>query len=106
MQLPSVDEQDVKLRFLGSPINPADLNQIQGTYPSRPVFVEGIGAIAGNEGVAEVVEVGNRVTQQRDLKVGDWVIPANASFGNNQFWVQNMTFKLKLRLQGLGGRMQ
>lgn len=57
-----------------APINPADINQIEGTYafiPPRPF-------IAGNEGVGEVVSVG---TQVSSLRPGDWVIPAVAGLG-------------------------
>lgn len=35
-------------------------------------------AVGGNEGVAKVVKVGSKVD---NLKVGDWVVPAAAGFG-------------------------
>lgn len=41
-------------RFLASPINPSDLNQISGRYPVQP---SSLPAVAGNEGVAEVVDI-------------------------------------------------
>lgn len=50
--LPELAEGQVRLKMLASPINPADLNLIQGTYgvkPSLPV-------VAGIEGCGEVVE--------------------------------------------------
>ena len=31
------------LRFLASPINPADINQIQGVYPSKPTWTTNLG---------------------------------------------------------------
>jgi trans-2-enoyl-CoA reductase len=71
------------IRFLASPINPADYNQLQGVYPSKPTFSRDLGtpepvAIGGNEGVAEVIAVGDKVT---NLKKGDWVIMRNPGFG-------------------------
>ena len=67
---------------MASPINPADVNQIQGTYPKLPRFEEGIGFIPGNEGVAQVSEVGSDV---KDIKVGDRVIPSGPAFGFFKF---------------------
>ena len=40
-----------------APINPSDINQIQGKYPIKPPLP----AVAGNEGVARVIEVGPEV---------------------------------------------
>lgn len=68
------------LKFLGSPINPADINQIQGIYPIKPA----VPAVGGNEGVAEVIE-----TKTTKFKVGDWVIPALAGAGT---WRSHATF--------------
>ena len=71
------------LRFLASPINPADINQIQGVYPSAPNFTTALGtpepiAVGGNEGVAEVIATGTGV---KSLARGDWVIMKNPGFG-------------------------
>ena len=73
----------VKLRFLASPINPADINQLQGVYPSKPTFTTDLGtpdpiAVGGNEGVAEVMATGNGV---KGLQKGDWVIQRAPGFG-------------------------
>lgn len=74
--------EDVLVKTLASPINPSDVNQVQGVYPSRPVFTKLFGepdtAIGGNEGLFEVLEVGKDVT---GLKSGDWTVPAILSFG-------------------------
>ena len=75
--LPELSQNDVLLQILAAPINPADVNMIQGTYPVQPEF-QSFGAIAGYEGVAQVMETG---TQVQDIKKGDWVIPLNQSFG-------------------------
>ena len=71
------------LRFLASPINPADINQIQGVYPSKPTFTTEMSsaeplAVGGNEGVAEVMAVGAGV---KGLQKGDWVIQKQPGFG-------------------------
>ena len=66
----------VNVRLLAAPINPADINQIQGVYPSKPPFDSALStgvpsAVAGNEGAFEVVSTGTGV---KDLTKGDWVI--------------------------------
>ena len=73
------------MKFLGSPVNPSDLNQIEGVYPIKPLSFPSVG---GNEGVAQVVSVleENGITSSGDvnpcvLKPGDLVIPAQAGFG-------------------------
>jgi NADPH:quinone reductase and related Zn-dependent oxidoreductases len=49
---PAADEVVVKM--LAAPINPADLNQIEGKYPIRP----GLPATPGFEGAGTIVELG------------------------------------------------
>lgn len=71
------------VRFLASPINPADINQIQGVYPTKPAFTTDLGtsepiAIGGNEGVAEVIAKGGGV---KGFEKGDWVIMKKQGFG-------------------------
>ena len=73
----------VVLRFLTCPINPADVNQIQGVYPSKPEMNTMLGtpepaATAGNEGVAEVISIGSGV---KSLQKGDWVIMKRTGMG-------------------------
>jgi trans-2-enoyl-CoA reductase len=73
------------LRFLASPINPADINQIQGVYPSKPRFTTSLStanpiAVAGNEGVAEIISLGDKV-KRHGFKKGDWVIMNEPGFG-------------------------
>ncbi|KAG6332570.1 hypothetical protein ID866_6520 [Astraeus odoratus] len=76
--LPPPPPHTVNIRFLLSPINPADISVIEGVYPTKPspahfplhssttpVYV------GGNEGLAEVVRVGDGVTE---LKNGDRVV--------------------------------
>ena len=62
---PASDEAVVQMR--AAPINPADLNQIEGKYPIRPQLP----ATPGFEGAGVVVDLGKCV---KDLAVGDLVI--------------------------------
>ena len=73
----------VVVRMLTAPINPADINQIQGVYPSKPPMDTNLGtsepsAVAGNEGAAEVINVGSGV---KSLQKGDWVIMKHSAQG-------------------------
>lgn len=52
LELPPLEEGEVRLRMLAAPINPADLNFIEGTYGIKPELP----AVSGIEGCAEVVE--------------------------------------------------
>ncbi|EFN81722.1 Probable trans-2-enoyl-CoA reductase, mitochondrial [Harpegnathos saltator] len=65
---------EVSVKWLLSPVNPADINTIQGKYPSRPALP----AVPGNEGVGEIVAVGSNV---QNLCVGDKVVPNGPNFG-------------------------
>lgn len=78
--LPALESGHALLKLVAAPINPADLNQVEGVYPSKPVFRKDIGsdptAIGGNEGVFEVVE-----SEDPALQKGDWCVPKIAAFG-------------------------
>lgn len=74
----------IVLRTLAFPINPSDVNQLQGVYPSKPektndYSTDEPSAIAGNEAVFEVIHVPPKDSQ--NLKLGDWVIPVQANQG-------------------------
>ncbi|ORX43710.1 NAD(P)-binding protein [Hesseltinella vesiculosa] len=82
-KLPALTANTLHVKFLASPINPADVNQVQGAYPFKPPF-RSLGdqdstpyAVGGNEGVAEVIAVGDQV---QGIQVGDHVLP-NPGFG-------------------------
>src|SRR6267378_3496652 len=62
---PATDEAVVKMR--AAPINPADLNQIEGKYPIRPELP----ATPGFEGAGVVVDLGANVA---NVAVGNLVI--------------------------------
>ncbi|MCJ1410730.1 mitochondrial 2-enoyl thioester reductase [Ptychographa xylographoides] len=71
------------LRTLAAPLNPADINQIQGTYPTKPPFTSTLGtpepsAVPGNEACFEVLAAGSGATS---VKKGDWVIAKYTGLG-------------------------
>ncbi|KAG1925039.1 enoyl-[acyl-carrier-protein] reductase, mitochondrial, partial [Pimephales promelas] len=74
LPLPPLKDGSVRIRMLAAPVNPADVNMIQGSYP----ILVPVPAVGGNEGVGEVLEVGSDVTS---LRPGDWVVPIDAGFG-------------------------
>lgn len=75
----TLSDDSVKVRFLASPINPSDLNQIEGTYPIKPSELPAFG---GNEGVGLIEATGAAV---QSLNVGDLVIPGRSSLGKIKF---------------------
>ncbi|KAH3900941.1 probable Probable trans-2-enoyl-CoA reductase, mitochondrial [Saccharomycodes ludwigii] len=82
---PVLTPSSIILKTLAFPINPSDINQLQGVYPSTPEKTldyqtgDVPSAIAGNEGVFEIVDIPASSTSK--LKKGDWVIPLKANFG-------------------------
>ena len=64
---PEPAPDDVVVQMVAAPINPADLNAIEGKYPVRPTLP----ATPGMEGAGIVVEVGSAV---RNLDLGTMVI--------------------------------
>ncbi|XP_048414003.2 enoyl-[acyl-carrier-protein] reductase, mitochondrial [Stegostoma tigrinum] len=74
LKLPQLGDSDIRAQMLAAPINPSDVNMVQGTYPILP----DLPAVGGNEGVGQILEVGSKVT---NLKPGDWVIPSDAGLG-------------------------
>ncbi|EGD80978.1 hypothetical protein PTSG_01560 [Salpingoeca rosetta] len=73
--IPTPGASEVLVKFLASPINPSDINQVEGVYPKSP----SLPAVGGNEGLAEVVQVGRDCAT--DLKEGDRVIPRWSCLG-------------------------
>ncbi|CAP23775.1 Protein CBG02813 [Caenorhabditis briggsae] len=59
--------EEVLIEWQAAPINPADINQIQGTYALRP----SLPAAAGLEGAARVSKIGSAV---KSVKPGDQVL--------------------------------
>ena len=79
-ELPSLSGHEVRVRMRYAPINPADLNIIEGNYgrPTQPPVV------MGTEGAGEVEEIGPDV---ESLSKGDLVIPLEGG----GCWAQHMT---------------
>lgn len=73
-EISAPERNEVLVKILASPMNPADINTIQGKYPVKPKFP----AIGGNECVAEVISVGPDV---KKLKEKDRVIPFATGMG-------------------------
>ncbi|RXM96802.1 Trans-2-enoyl-CoA reductase, mitochondrial [Acipenser ruthenus] len=74
LALPELGVSDVHVKMLAAPVNPSDINMVQGTYAILPELP----AVGGNEGVGQVLKVGSQVTS---LRAGDWVIPQDAGLG-------------------------
>jgi mitochondrial enoyl-[acyl-carrier protein] reductase / trans-2-enoyl-CoA reductase len=70
---PEPGPDEVVVKMAAAPINPADLNSIEGKYPIRPALP----ATPGMEGAGIVVQLGSNV---RDLAIGTPVILPH-SFG-------------------------
>lgn len=66
-ELPELKTGDIRIRILAAPINPADLNTIEGKYPVRPPMP----AVPGVEGAGVVEAAGEEVTH---LNIGDQVL--------------------------------
>jgi len=73
-RLPDLKDDEVQIKMLAAPINPADINYVQGRYG----VLEKLPAYGGNEGCGVVVKVGQAV---KTLKVDDKVIPARPGLG-------------------------
>uniref|UniRef100_A0A699IF63 enoyl-[acyl-carrier-protein] reductase n=1 Tax=Tanacetum cinerariifolium TaxID=118510 RepID=A0A699IF63_TANCI len=84
VELPPVEikANDVCVKMLASPINPADINRIEGLYPVRPPMP----AVGGHEGVGEVQYVGSAV---QGLAPGDLVMASPPSPGTWQTHIVN-----------------
>ncbi|KAF9939267.1 mitochondrial 2-enoyl thioester reductase [Modicella reniformis] len=111
-------DDSVQVQFLAVPINPADINQVEGVYPLKPPMTTQLYssssssfastsppvssssssstdsdakppvAVGGNEGVAKVTKVGAKVGHL--FKVGDWVVMGSAGLGT---WRSHGNFK-------------
>ncbi|PIA16171.1 NAD(P)-binding protein [Coemansia reversa NRRL 1564] len=99
-----LQRNEVLIRMLAAPVNPSDLNQIEGSYPVKARFkklnaVNGtntslIATVGGNEGVAEILATGSGVA---GLFNGDWVVPRQAGvFGT---WCTHAVVKDKTILK-------
>jgi len=71
--------------MLASPVNPADINTVQGTYPVKPSKFP---SVPGNEGVGVVIKTSSSSSSKKGvLKEGDWVIPRLPGYGTWQAFI-------------------
>ncbi|GAA5860416.1 hypothetical protein JCM1840_000252 [Sporobolomyces johnsonii] len=84
-KLPKLAKGEVRLRFELGAINPADINVIQGVYPSKPKVRDDLGpepvSIMGNEGVATVEGFVEDGEVEKTLKIGDKVVMGAPQLG-------------------------
>lgn len=85
IDLQNLQPNEVVVQTLAAPLNPSDINQIQGVYPSKPpLSIDSLpelkepAAVTGNEGVFKVIAKGSNVGE---LETGDWCIPSGVNFG-------------------------
>ncbi|MCJ1264266.1 hypothetical protein MMC22_004137 [Lobaria immixta] len=74
----AVNPSTVLVKFLAAPINPLDLLVLRGSYPVKPTHQYQGKAIPGYDGIGEVVECGEGVTQ---FIPGDLVVPSKFGAG-------------------------
>ncbi|KAF7796817.1 hypothetical protein EIP86_008001 [Pleurotus ostreatoroseus] len=91
-RLPDPPSGCVNVRFILSPINPADVNVVEGVYPVKPSLDHSLVAdspvfVGGNEGLAEITEVGCDVT---GLRKGDRVVMGEQQLGT---WTSARTLR-------------
>ena len=70
----SIEDDQVLVSVIATPINPSDINQIEGTYMHLPKLP----ATPGNEFVGQVLKTGNKVTK---VTTGDRIIAAAPGLG-------------------------
>ena len=66
---------EILVKLVAAPINPADINIIQGKYALLPPKLP---SIIGNEGLFQVVKTNEHNTH---LEPGDWVLPIELGWG-------------------------
>lgn len=85
IEIPEPKGNEVLVQTIAAPINPADINTIQGKYPVKPTLP----AVGGNEFVADVVRVGENI---QNLKPGDRVVPSTTGIGT---WTSHALYSSK-----------
>lgn len=67
MELQNMESDQVTVELIASPINPSDILQIQGLYPSQ----RKLPSIFGTEGIGKVINIGSDV---KNVKSGDTIL--------------------------------
>ncbi|SCZ98533.1 BZ3500_MvSof-1268-A1-R1_Chr3-1g05447 [Microbotryum saponariae] len=86
-ELPRLQKGQLRLRFEMSALNPADINVIQGVYPTKPTAQTINGStftVMGNEGTAIVEGFEEDGKVEHEFNVGDRVVMAKAQMGTWQ----------------------
>ncbi|XP_050347399.1 enoyl-[acyl-carrier-protein] reductase, mitochondrial isoform X2 [Nymphalis io] len=79
LEVPPLKSQEVLVRMLAAPVNPADINTIQGRNHCLPHLP----CVPGDEGVGEVVEIGNKVCT---VDPGERVVLTSRGLGTWQYY--------------------
>ncbi|KAL9919302.1 enoyl-[acyl-carrier-protein] reductase, mitochondrial-like [Glossina fuscipes fuscipes] len=74
--IPNPIDKQVLIKILMAPVNPMDVDIIQGIHPFKPKILPAIG---GGEFVGEILKVGELVV---DLNEGDLIIPLRMHLGS------------------------
>ncbi|XP_047992042.1 enoyl-[acyl-carrier-protein] reductase, mitochondrial-like isoform X2 [Leguminivora glycinivorella] len=77
--IPQLGDLEVLVRMLAAPINPADINTIQGLRPDLPNLPH----VAGDEGVGDVMEIGAKVTY---VEPGQRVVLSSRQLGTWRYY--------------------
>jgi mitochondrial enoyl-[acyl-carrier protein] reductase / trans-2-enoyl-CoA reductase len=90
MELPPVPAKGARVRMLVSPINPADLNVLEGKYPILPELpgvpgVEGVGVVEEIGAEVDTVKLGDHVLLPHGL--GAWREAAVVADADEELWV-------------------
>jgi mitochondrial enoyl-[acyl-carrier protein] reductase / trans-2-enoyl-CoA reductase len=75
LNVDSLKTNELLVKLIASPINPADINIIQGKYGILP---KSLPSIVGNEGLFQVVKSNDDLNE---FKPGDWVLPNQIGWG-------------------------
>jgi mitochondrial enoyl-[acyl-carrier protein] reductase / trans-2-enoyl-CoA reductase len=73
----NLKQNEIFVKLIAAPINPADINTIQGNY-SKAAMPFSLPSVIGNEGLFEVVKVSET---NKNIQKGDWVIPIESGWG-------------------------
>jgi len=98
LHLPPLNEGEVRLRLLAAPINPADLNTIEGTYGVKLALP----ATPGIEGVGEVIESRDPLFAPRDHAI---FLRRSSTWATHAQVAGSTLFKLPVALDPLQAAM-
>ncbi|XP_063537096.1 enoyl-[acyl-carrier-protein] reductase, mitochondrial isoform X2 [Cydia strobilella] len=77
--IPQLGDLEVLVRMLAAPVNPADINTIQGSHPDLPCLPH----VPGDEGVGDIMEIGRKVTY---VEPGHRVVLSSRQLGSWRYY--------------------